>query len=175
MVASTERMSRLATRLVEGGAEVLHATPANLSQTIIGLIGQRGWHRLVSVRRNRVGHPSVMGDDPELTEQDLAQLDAVITESAAAVVDLGAVALDHSPGQGRAALTKIEGIHVCVVEETDVVDDLAAARERLGPGEITWIGGPSAGSEVVEILARPLIAVLVGAPDPRSDGAPVSG
>jgi len=147
---------------------VLHATPANLSQTIIGLIGQRGWHRLVSVRRNRVGHPSVMGDDPELTEQDLAQLDAVITESAAAAAELGAVAIDHSPGQGRPALTEIAGIHVCVVEEADVVDDLAAARQRLGPGEVTWLGGPSARSDVVEILARPLIAVLVASPG--SDG-----
>lgn len=158
------RLTRLAARLEAGGAEVLHATPDTLSQTIIGLIGQRGWHRLVSVRRDRVGHPSVLGDVPSLSDDELGQLDAVITESAVAVADVGAVVLDHSLGQGRRALILIPGTHVCVVREAQVVDDAAAAREYLGSGPATWIMGPVATSDRTDVLHRPLIAVLVVAP-----------
>jgi len=166
MPDSHPRAARLTDRLRHNGAEVLPADPGNLSQTIIGLIGQRGWHRLVSVRRNRVGHPSVLGDDPPLDHHEIAELDAVITESALAVADLGVVALDHGWGQGRPDLVTIPKTHVCVVEESAVVDDVATAEQRLDPARVTtWISGPEAPADLVAGLHRPesFIVVLVAA------------
>ena len=166
MTDSHPLAGRLIDQLRRNGAEVLPADPDNLSQTIIGLIGQRGWHRLVSVRRNRVGHPSVMGDDPPLDPHEIAELDAVITESALAVADLGVVVLDHEWGQGRPALVTIPETHVCVVEESAVVEDVASADRRLDPARVTtWISGPEAPADLVAGLHRPksFIVVLVAA------------
>ena len=161
---SPDRLKRLRRHLLEGGAEVLVTDSDNLSQTIIGLIGERGWHRLVSVRRNRVGHPSVLGDDPPLEDDEVAQLDAVITESAVAAADPGLIVLDHTLGQGRPALVSIPPIHVCVVEEVQVVDDIDSALARLDPAHpTTWIAGPDAPSDLIAGLHRPasLVVVLV--------------
>jgi L-lactate dehydrogenase complex protein LldG len=166
MPDSHPRAARLTDRLRHNGAEVLHADPDNLSQTIIGLIGQQGWHRLVSVRRNRVGHPSVLGDDPPLDSEEIAELDAVITESALAVAELGVVVLDHDRGQGRPTLVTLPKTHVCVVEESAVVDDVATAQQRLDPDRLTtWISGPEAPDGLVAGLHRPesFIVVLVAA------------
>lgn len=144
-------------RLRGNGAEVLHATAATLSQTIIGLIGQRGWHRLVSVRRNRVGHPSVLGDDPPIDDLELALLDAVVTESAGAIADSGTVWLDHGPGQGRKVFTEIPAVHVCVVEASRIVDVSAdAPTDAVGVTQITGPDGPSG-----RVVRRPLVVVIV--------------
>lgn len=156
---------RLGQRLEAYGAEVRAAPPDRLAPTVIGLIAERGWHRLVSVRRNRVGHPSVLGDDPPLSDDELDELDAVITESAMAVADLGAVILDHGPGQGRPSVTRIPKVHVCVVESTAVVATVAEAEARLDPDlPSTWISGPLAPDDLVTGLQRPrdLIVILVG-------------
>lgn len=160
-----DRVDRLAEILVRYGAEVIRATPDSLSERIVGLIAERGWHRLVSVRRNRVGHPSVMGDDPLLEDEDLSSLDAVITESALAVADSGLIVLDHGPGQGRPSLTSIPRLHVCVVEEDSIVDSIDDAEERIdSSGPVSWISGRRAPEDLVDGLHKTdsLIVVLVG-------------
>lgn len=144
----------LAHRLTAAGAEVRRATPETLSQEVIGVIAEKGWHRLVSVRRNRVGHPSVLGDDPPLSGPELEELDAVITESALGVAETGEVLLDHSPGQGRPELTARRRPHVCVVER--VVATKEEASDSAGP-DATWIQPSS-----------DLIVILVDTVDPQA-------
>ncbi|CAN5824348.1 hypothetical protein BH23ACT5_BH23ACT5_01130 [soil metagenome] len=148
-MAPSERLDTLVGRLEGAGAIVLRCTPDTLSHTIIGLIGEKGWKRVVSVRRNRVGHPSVLGDDPQLADEELKTVDAVITESLLAVAATGTIVLDHGPGQGRRALTLIPDTHVCVVQASAAVDDVAQAVVALGPERpATWISGPSAVTDV---------------------------
>lgn len=163
MPTPSTRLDTLAARLRAHGAEVFTTSPGDLSPTIIGLIGQRGWHRLVSVRRNRVGHPSVLGDDPPLDDAEIARLDAVITETAGAAAEIGAVVLDHSRGQARRSLMSIPDILLCVVESEAVRDtpaELAATTET----EPSWVSGPDAPADLVPGVHRPrqLIVVLVG-------------
>ncbi len=171
VMEATERVDTLVDRLEDYGATVLRCRPDTLSHTIIGLIGERGWKRVVSVRRNRVGHPSVLGDDPQLTNEELETVDAVITESLLAIAETGTIVLDHGPGQGRRALTLIPDVHVCVVEASAVVDDVPQAVASVDATRpTTWISGPSATSDIelerVEGVHGPrnLFVVLVEGP-----------
>lgn len=154
--------------LVEAGAEVVTCTANSLSATVIGLIGRRGWGRVVSVRRNRVGHPSVLGDDPHLSDAELDTMEAVITESATAIADSGVIVLDHHSGQGRQGLTHRPGVHVCVVEEDDLVGGIAEAIDTVDwSGPTTLIGPgsrlPDLGFDPTEEWPGPssLVVVLV--------------
>lgn len=148
--------------LTESGAEVVRCDPGTLSQTVIGLIAQKGWDRVVSVRRNRVGHPSVFGDDPPLTEEQLATMDAVITEARSGIADRGLVVLDHGPGQGRRGLTLIPATHVCVVG-TASIQPSTTDLDLTVDGPLTVLTGPSGfkANGFPVHCAQSLIVVLV--------------
>ncbi|MDX1450546.1 MAG: LUD domain-containing protein [Acidimicrobiia bacterium] len=150
-------------KLTDDGASVVRCAQDTLSQTVIGLIGRRGWDRVVSVRRGRVGHPSVLGDDPQLSTEELATIEAVITEVAAGAAQEGLVVLDHGPGQGRPGLTLLPGHHVCVVRSNQVVDRLENL-ELDSTSPITILGGPTGGDEGAGNVHRPgaLTVILVG-------------
>ncbi len=92
-------------------------------------------------------------DDPPLTHGELDQVDTVITTCASAMADPGTIALDHSCGQGRRALTLLPDKHVCVVRATQVVSDVPEAVAALAPAvrarrPITWVSGGSATSDI---------------------------
>lgn len=155
-----EHIEHFARELAEAGAVVVRCRPEELSQTVIGLIAQHGWDRVVSVRRNRVGHPSVLGDDPQLATETLASVQGVITESAAGVADGGLVVLDHGPGQGRPGLTLIPLHHLCVVEADHVVASLSDVEGNDGP--ITLVGGPDGPEQHQSVpIHRPLAMTVV--------------
>lgn len=87
--------------------------------------------------------------DPEADTASLDQVDAVITTAAVGIASTGTVVLDHGPGQGRRAATLVPDVHVCVVTERQVVDDVPAALSRLEPARpMTFISGPSATSDI---------------------------
>ena len=95
----------------------------------------------------------VIKDHPKLEPRELETVQAVITGCAFAIAETGTIVLDHGLTQGRRVLTLIPDIHICVVFEKDIVDNLPAATARLASSlragrPITFISGPSATSDI---------------------------
>lgn len=92
-------------------------------------------------------------DEPQLTHNELNEIDTVVTTCAVAMADSGTIALDHGPGQGRRALSLLPDRHVCVVRADQVVSDVPQGVARLRGAvddrrPITWISGGSATSDI---------------------------
>lgn len=90
-----------------------------------------------------------VGDDPQLSADELDRCDGVLTTCAVAIAETGTVVLDGSAGQGRRALTLVPDHHVVVVRADQVVAGVPGALARLDPRRPqTWISGPSATSDI---------------------------
>jgi L-lactate dehydrogenase complex protein LldG len=93
----------------------------------------------------------IVRDDPAkpLSAIELDNLDGVLTTSALGIAVTGTVVLDHTPGQGRRAVSLVPDRHVCLVVADRIVDDVPAAVAQLDPTKAqTWISGPSATSDI---------------------------
>jgi L-lactate dehydrogenase complex protein LldG len=98
-------------------------------------------------------HLEILKDHPNLEARELETVQAVMTGSKLAIAETGTIVLDHGANQGRRVLTLIPDIHICVVFENDIVDNLPAAMLKLGSSvqagkPITFISGPSATSDI---------------------------
>lgn len=92
-------------------------------------------------------------DGAEVAVSELDRCDAVVTAAAVAIAETGTIVLDHTPDQGRRAVTLVPDVHVCVVRESQVVADVPGAIRLLRPAiaahrALTWISGPSATSDI---------------------------
>jgi L-lactate dehydrogenase complex protein LldG len=88
-----------------------------------------------------------------LEHSELEQADGVLTACTLAIAETGTLVLDHARGQGRRALTLIPDVHLCVLLESQIVDNLPAAMKLLEPSvrlgrPLTFISGPSATSDI---------------------------
>ena len=92
--------------------------------------------------------------DVDLDIRELDGIAGAITGCAVAIAETGTVVLDSGARQGRRALSLLPDFHLCVVEETQVVDGVPAAIRRLAEnlrGErrpVTFVSGPSATSDI---------------------------
>ena len=76
-------------------------------------------------------------------------MDAALTGSALAIAETGTIVLDGGPGQGRRVLSLLPDLHVCVLDGSRVlanVADAVAVLDRTRP--VTLISGPSATSDI---------------------------
>jgi L-lactate utilization protein LutC len=92
--------------------------------------------------------PGAIVDDGHSPAQ-LDLIDAVVTRAGLGIAETGTIVLDHGPGQGRRAISLVPDLHVCIVEEDQVVADVPDAIAALDPTRpLTWISGPSATSDI---------------------------
>ena len=95
----------------------------------------------------------VAWDDPILSHEELNRIDTVVTTSSVGMADSGTIALDHSAGQGRRALSLLPDRHLCLISTSQVVSDLpegvAALSDAIRAGRpVTWLSGGSATSDI---------------------------
>lgn len=135
-------------RVSDYRATVERCTPEEVEARIAGVLGPRQ-----AVVPEGLGYdvPSAIVDHPggPLTAEQLDRVDAVVTRAAVGIAETGTIVLDHGPGQGRRAISLLPDLHVCIVEEAQVVADVPDAVPRLDPARPqTWISGPSATSDI---------------------------
>lgn len=87
--------------------------------------------------------------DEGLTSAELDEVDAVVTAARVGIATTGTIVLDHTPDQGRRALSLVPDQHICVIRADQVVHDVPHAVALLDPSRpLTWISGPSATSDI---------------------------
>lgn len=92
--------------------------------------------------------------DTALPVRELDRVGASLTGCALGIAETGTIVLDGGPGQGRRALTLVPDVHLCVIEEAQVVDGVPAAMRRLSDElrrsrrPLTFVSGPSATSDI---------------------------
>lgn len=145
-------------------AEMVADYRASVTRAQAGDVGREVAAALVRARARRVVVPAGLDPawveplrdsgirvmvDTGLSATDLDGVDAVVTAARLGVATTGTIVLDHTPDQGRRALTLVPDQHVCVVRAEQVVHDVPDAVALLDPGRpLTWISGPSATSDI---------------------------
>ena len=92
-------------------------------------------------------------EDTGLDPHELDAVDGVLTGSTVAIAETGTIVLTGAPDEGRRAITLVPDLHICLVEETAIVELVPEAIARLEDAvrarrPVTFISGPSATSDI---------------------------
>jgi L-lactate dehydrogenase complex protein LldG len=119
-------------------------------------------------------------EDTGLTARELDGVDGVVTGCTLGIAETGTIVLTSSVQEGRRALTLVPDLHVCVVDEIQIVElvpeaiELLASLHGAAVRPVTFVSGPSATSDIelsrVEGVHGPrdLVVVVVRPPSPPS-------
>jgi len=159
--ASDDVLGLFVERVEDYRALVSWVVPGELPARIANALADRGCtSAVVPAGAPQEWHDAVAGagievhtDDPVLSHAELDAIGGVVTASRAGIAETGTIVLDHSPDQGRRALSLVPDVHVCVIHADQVVSDVPEAVIRLQPSidgrqPLTWISGPSATSDI---------------------------
>jgi L-lactate dehydrogenase complex protein LldG len=151
-----ELVELLAERVADYKATVHLVGPDEVAATLTAACAARGARRLVVPdglpEGWRPDGVELVADDG-LDNAALDAIDGALTGCALAIAETGTIVLDHGPGQGRRAISLVPDWHLCVVEVSQVVDNVPAAVAALHGAAtagrpITLISGPSATSDI---------------------------
>ena len=132
-------------RVEDYRAVVTRCAAADLESVVAGVLGEA--RAVVPPGLELVVAGSVVDDG--LTAAELDAIDAVVTRARAGIAETGTIVLDHTPDQGRRAISLVPDLHVCIVDAAQVVADVPDAVALLDPARpTTWISGPSATSDI---------------------------
>lgn len=149
-------LERFVERIAEYGATVRIVIEAETSSAVADLARQFGVDTVAVPRALPTQWiPGTVEaiSDAELSPRGLDRVGAALTGCALGIAETGTVVLDGGPAQGRRALTLVPDVHLCVIDDEQIVDGLPAAFRRLAPAvrerrPLTFISGPSATSDI---------------------------
>ncbi len=151
------RIELLCERIGDYRAEVRRVGAAELAAAIAEAFAARGAAR-VCVPRAVPAHWRAPGlewvEDTQLPVDELDRVDGVLTGCTLAIAETGTIVLSAGPTEGRRALTLLPDLHVCVVDEQQVVETVPEAMAALADlvrverRPLTFISGPSATSDI---------------------------
>lgn len=92
-------------------------------------------------------------DDAGFSPAELDRMEGVITGCTVAIAETGTIVLAGDTHEGRRAITLLPDLHICVVDEAQIVELVPEAFLRLAElgmqaRPITFISGPSATSDI---------------------------
>ena len=147
-------LQRFVERLQDYDAVVYRVTPEEIAATVQGIVRSLGLAEVL-VPAGLVPEWLPTGiagvEDCAFTPPELDRFTAVLTASTMAIAETGTLVLQNLPGQGRRATTLVPDVHLCVVQEADVVATVPEAMRRLGGTAklpTTFISGPSATADI---------------------------
>ncbi|MDP9283526.1 MAG: LUD domain-containing protein [Actinomycetota bacterium] len=151
------RVDLFCERVGEYRAEVHRVEPGVVGGAVAEACGRRGARAVVvpagvPVEWRPPGVDAVA--DERLTAHQLDAVAGVVTGCTVAIAETGTIVLTAGPREGRRALTLVPDLHVCVVEERQIVElvpealELIAASIRDGRRPVTLVSGPSATSDI---------------------------
>lgn len=149
-------VERFSERVADYRAAVRHVARASVGDEIESMLSVRN--------ANRVGVPPGLPtawrpsrgvvEDHGLSAAELDGLDGVVTGCELAIAETGTIVLAGGPTDGRRALTLVPDLHVCIVEEEQIVGLVPQAIAKLEPlvreqrRPLTFVSGPSATSDI---------------------------
>jgi L-lactate dehydrogenase complex protein LldG len=150
-------VDRFLERVADYGAQVRTVGPGELAEAVAEACRDQGVERLavpedLPAEWIPAGIEAVA--DAALASADLDRIGAALTGCALAIAETGTVIFDAGSRQGRRALTLVVDVHICVVEERQIVDGVPAAFRLLASGlrttrrPLTLVSGPSATSDI---------------------------
>jgi L-lactate dehydrogenase complex protein LldG len=173
---AAERTSLFCERAAEYRADVRRIEAGGEAAAIAAVCESLGARRLVIPPGfpldRRPGELELI-EDSQLDPHELDGVDGVITGCTVAIAETGTIVLTAAAHEGRRAITLVPDLHICLVEESQIVELVPeaiaglndAVRERR---PITLISGPSATSDIeldrVEGVHGPrtLVVLVVG-------------
>ncbi len=151
---SRSRLELLCERIEDYRAEVRRVPRGGLAAAITDAFESRGASRIGIPPGIPAGwRPQTLdlATDTGLSPAELDALDGVLTGCTIAIADTGTLVLTGAPEEGRRALTLVPDLHVCVVDEDQIVElvpEAIAALAGRATRPLTFISGPSATSDI---------------------------
>ncbi|MGN6797985.1 MAG: LutC/YkgG family protein [Gaiellaceae bacterium] len=149
-------VERFCERVADYRADVRRVTAEAASDEITSALDRRGASRIgVPPGLPTAWRPPAgVVEDHGLSPAELDTLDGVVTGCEIAIAETGTIVLAGGSRDGRRALTLVPDLHVCVVDEQQIVDVLPQAVSRLDVlvrderRPLTFVSGPSATSDI---------------------------
>jgi L-lactate dehydrogenase complex protein LldG len=148
-----EQIDRFCERVADYRAEVHRIGPSAIPEHV----ARQGMRRLgVPPALPLEWRPSSVEivEDHGLSPIELDGLDGILSACTLAIAETGTIVLSAGPSEGRRALTLVPDLHICVVEESQIVGIVPEAIAKLGGlvrderRPLTFISGPSATSDI---------------------------
>jgi len=145
-----------ATNVRDYGATVHRVNPDALPRTVHEICRERGVRTMVTAP----GFPEqlvtgagvvLMRDDSPMSPSSLERADGVATNAALGIAETGTIVLVSGSGMGRRAISLVPDVHVCVIDENQVVATVPEAMDALATSAtrpITFVSGGSATSDI---------------------------
>jgi L-lactate dehydrogenase complex protein LldG len=143
------RVELFCERVGEYKADVRRVTADTVTAEIGSLCGSRTL--VVPAGLPDAWRPAGFVEDTGLDPHALDAVDGVITGCTVAIAETGTIVLTAAPHEGRRAITLVPDLHICLVEESRIVELVPEAIARLGDlarRPLTFISGPSATSDI---------------------------